>query len=96
MQATSIKAALQDSSVPNEKAFIRSDWVGSDTTFPVNDRAIAKFIANVANLATKILPVLMLIQPSKASRPYRKLLEPRYSTLGQHSVANMSKTLVCF
>jgi succinate-semialdehyde dehydrogenase / glutarate-semialdehyde dehydrogenase len=46
---SSIKEALQDSSILHDKAFVGGEWVGSNSTFPVYDPATDKVIANVAS-----------------------------------------------
>lgn len=50
---SSIKEALQDSSILHDKAFVGGEWVGGNSTFPVYDPATDKVIANVANLTIK-------------------------------------------
>lgn len=49
----SIKAALKDSSLLYEKAFVGGEWVSGSSTFPVYDPATNKVIANIPNLITK-------------------------------------------
>ena len=52
MQKIDIRSLLKDPSLFKEQAFINNEWVrsSSDTTFPVNNPATGKIIAQVANL----------------------------------------------
>ncbi|OBT74371.1 hypothetical protein VF21_06801 [Pseudogymnoascus sp. 05NY08] len=48
-----IEVALTDNSIVYDKSFISGEWVSGSTTFPVDDPATNKIIANIPSLLTE-------------------------------------------